>query len=1644
MSKGKNNKPSEGQSASTLKNLFNRSAQQSVQTQHNSSVKSSGQKMTGEQLKEYMQKLSEQKNGAQSAQSQYEKKEITNTPAQSWNTERTSKEFQRQATQPYGYSDPQIYDEQYEYEDTQGYGEQQYGYQNNSDYSYNSDYNGEQYSYEDADDYSEQQYEEQYQRSVYKQELPDSRIVADDYEKVPSDKKNAVSQYNNQNADSYEPDTNSAGDKNGEEKSDKDETAADKPSDEKNESNNGGFLGRIKAGFGKLINAMKQQPKPDETDDDESDSDDYELAEEQAESADSGIKERYKSNNSTQKREEKAPAKLPKFLSRLTIEEYDDYNEDSGYITDYEDDVISRIFRKNEKPTSKNAVKTESSADQQEAKGSVKKEASESKQISASSEEIDDHATDAGDNLLFTAENTEHGEESEQIFEFAPEKSEEQPGFRTFEFAEPQYQRPMFNNTSFSEPQSSENNKHEEDVKVYHRKSSKNAQSELQYSADQESRVYDVQPPGIKQNNSGYTDDNTSKAQLIYAQDDKNEQEFDENAALSPEQLKNNSNTYISEPAEKQNVPEKPKSASVKPDGFTDRVRPVAIYQSKDDKNEEKNVSISTDHEKEDEQDKDQVTTAHEEIETDVKPDDSRKKRELPAFDIFAEFAKEQKESAKKAAAEKQTAANNTETVQIQKQEPSDNISPEERTGDREFASEMTADTENDVKAESFTDVKFEKPEPVQLDFEPQPIGDYKPAEFHDEKNTESDSESDSTAKENNSDKKSTTDWTPLDPGKKAPSLPIVQTDSISIRENQEREASVQAEIGRSRWDARPRKQGIPLDVNENVFYDSQPEKPVLNERDLTEVGVTTVTYHYPSNEAFIVLAGKFTKTVRGEYEALREFRREAVEKSIKADETPKEEEPQKPEKPEKPAASKTSKSEKNNVSDPVSISGMLKSSEAEVIRNTNDKEKNKKDNKNNKESKDSKESKPTAAGKLRSMFGKPDKKNASQTSGDKNESSAQKNTLEDVIREVEPKVEILPVINDSESKAAGKKAEKRSERQKAAKAKQDKQKIRLSELFTNEEEFDPDDIVMESKSEPKPQLDDYTEESDAESIKTEITTNLQGIFARTIALAATTVASVMLSLIGQCTNLFTDTVRNGWLWFAIISFIIFVISVIVARNPIVNGLLPLRRFKGNSDTAVAVAALAAAMQNIAAIFTPDVFIDGSLFIYTPLVILGLFLNSMGKLLIITRTLYNFNFLVKPFPKFAGKIFTDKENAQAMIADLPVQSAIIGYMCRSKFMSNFLQLSYAPDPSEKLASNIAPWTTVFSLICGIFYGIISQSFTAALSSFALTACMSIPMICLLAVNIPMKRLCSSTLRCGAMITGYETVTQFADTNAIMIDSSQIYPAGSVTLSGMKSFKQSMLNDALLAGAAIMYKVNGTMTHVFENIVQCSRDQLPKVDSVYYEDGMGLSAWIRGQRVLIGNRQILTYHKITPPDIEVEERHRRMGNDVMYISIGGDLIAMFILSYKTTKNVANELHELEQNGVNFIIRTVDPNITRETVADRFGLFHRCITVLPTNLGTVCHGVTSKTLDRSRAYLVTRGKISSFAKAISGCIKMKSNMTISRILQCIGLAIGLATVTMISFVSGFEKLGCLEMLIYISFWSVTTLVASIIRK
>ncbi len=602
---------------------------------------------------------------------------------------------------------------------------------------------------------------------------------------------------------------------------------------------------------------------------------------------------------------------------------------------------------------------------------------------------------------------------------------------------------------------------------------------------------------------------------------------------------------------------------------------------------------------------------------------------------------------------------------------------------------------------------------------------------------------------------------------------------------------------------------------------------------------------------------------------------------------------------------------------------------------------------------------------------------------------------------------------------------------------------FKLSDIFGTVD-YELEDLTQDDTP-VRPQLDDYGGEDDAVEIKGEIYEDYRRVVVRTIVLGITCLASLVNAFLAEVfPALFLETLRNGWLIYGVIGFLLFGISVFVSRYPIVNGLMPLRRFKGNSDTPVAVLSLAAALQSVTSLFLPNVFINGTYHVYVSLAILALLLNSIGKLLIVRRAALNFRFLRGKDSKYVGKIYTNDRYAGKFVEGLPVRRPIIAYTKKSSLMSNFLQLSYKADPVEDMSSFLAPFGAAASLIFGIAYGIIMKDFVGGVSAFALTACVTTPMCSLLAVNIPMMKLCRNSLGEGAMLSGYDSVRQFGDTNAVMLDSAQLYPKGSIILSGLKAFNDSKLDEAILAGAAVNFAVDGPLTHIFETILQNRRKMVPDVDSVLYDDDLGLSGWIGGRRILIGRRELLMKHNIEPPDDRIERKYRRMGNELSYISIGGELIAMLILTYKVDQETAHALRNLEDSGVSFVIRTIDPNITVDHVAKKFSLLPRCISILNTGLGNECKKELDGIEKTSRAYLVTNGRLSAFAAAVAGCIGLRPTIFIAKLIQSLSMGIGSLFIAVLCFISGFAKLSSLALLWYIGFWCAALVIFSLIAR
>ncbi|XOQ48030.1 MAG: Copper-transporting P-type ATPase [Eubacteriales bacterium] len=602
--------------------------------------------------------------------------------------------------------------------------------------------------------------------------------------------------------------------------------------------------------------------------------------------------------------------------------------------------------------------------------------------------------------------------------------------------------------------------------------------------------------------------------------------------------------------------------------------------------------------------------------------------------------------------------------------------------------------------------------------------------------------------------------------------------------------------------------------------------------------------------------------------------------------------------------------------------------------------------------------------------------------------------------------------------------------------------KKRRFHLFGNEEE---DNDSSDDLPDEQEELDDYISPDDAASVLNELKGTMHRLLLR---FAVTGISLLLLLGFGLLREISAFLPPELLLWltpqaYLIVNLVFLLIAGAFCAVPIANGLKALLTFQANADSAVAVATIAAAAQNIALLFSANDVQAGNYHVYSVLVVLALFFNTFGKTVMTKRILRNFRFVSAPDQKQAVLLFDDYNTALQMADGCVIDSPVIAYQTKTKFLKNFLRLSYEPDPSEQASQTMAPIGFVLSLILCIVSVILYKDVFSALTAFAAAACICVPFVNMLSVNLPVNRVCHVASRCGAMAVGYSAIDYFSSVNAVMVDAKDLFPKGTVVLNAIKTFGGQRIDDAIVDATALMCCVGGPLSDVFEQIIKSS-GLLPKIDNPVFEDDKGVTGWVSGRRILVGNRKLMEAHSIQPPSRDYEEKYIHTGRKIIYLASGGELVAMFVVSYNSDRRRAMELRRMEDNGISLIVRTCDPNITPRMLAECFGLDEHSIRVLPERLGSVYTKLTAEPQERSPAMLATKGRPAAMMRMLSACVRQRSNISMAVAMQTVAVILGFLLVSFLTCYSGFGQLSVTALLIYELFWAAAILFVPKLRK
>lgn len=478
------------------------------------------------------------------------------------------------------------------------------------------------------------------------------------------------------------------------------------------------------------------------------------------------------------------------------------------------------------------------------------------------------------------------------------------------------------------------------------------------------------------------------------------------------------------------------------------------------------------------------------------------------------------------------------------------------------------------------------------------------------------------------------------------------------------------------------------------------------------------------------------------------------------------------------------------------------------------------------------------------------------------------------------------------------------------------------------------------------------------------------------------------------------------------------------------DGLTAIRRRKATVDTAPAIVFVATWIHTALLWFRLDAVESGEASMLTAAAAVLLFLCALGRMCKNSRILRNFAFVSNEGEKQAAALIEDERTAveigrRAVVTGVPR----VAFFRSVKFLDNFMANSYIRDRYDEVLGRYIPCAVVLSALVGVLSMVIAGDVWNLFYTFTATLCITLP-AAPLALSLPLYRECKRQLAAGNMMCGYAAAERFGDLHGVALDISDMYLDDSIALHGIRPFGAARIDEVITDAAAVAIRSDGPLCGLFLRIIEGKTEILPPVENLVFEQDMGFSGWVGGRRVLVGNRKLLENHGIHTPSADYERKYKKDGRELVYLSVAGELSAMFVISYMTDPAISDALHSMENAGVSLLIRSRDPNITEDSICAGFGLSDYYVDLLTASAGRLYDRLRHNKEEKASAGAAVGGTVEHVATLLCGCKRLRRRGIISMVMQIACGAIGAIIAIATAVAGGLLSVGVLLTLILVT--------------
>lgn len=512
-----------------------------------------------------------------------------------------------------------------------------------------------------------------------------------------------------------------------------------------------------------------------------------------------------------------------------------------------------------------------------------------------------------------------------------------------------------------------------------------------------------------------------------------------------------------------------------------------------------------------------------------------------------------------------------------------------------------------------------------------------------------------------------------------------------------------------------------------------------------------------------------------------------------------------------------------------------------------------------------------------------------------------------------------------------------------------------------------------------------------------------------------------------------------------VINIVILLIAAFCGISTLIRGAKGLFSKKPNAATGTFIVVLSCLIEDlVVTFFTSDAYTTVSL--YTAAGCLALTLSTVARYLAVSRTYGNFEFVTNGTKLYSSEKISGEDDAFEIGRGLLIGDPEICYNAQMERPSYFIENSFEDDPADEFAKRLIYPVVGAALLMAVIFGVVRKDVVFAVGVFTAVCSIGIPAFSTIASNIALFAVNKGFNKNGAAIVGHRAVADSVDVNAYVLDSTDIFRKGSCNIIGIKTFQSMRIDDAILYAAALVIESGGPLADIFDGVILGKKDLLPPVESLAYEERLGLSAWIHGRRILLGTRELLVNHNVNAPDRNFEAQYTHDGRNVIYLAIAGKISAMFVIKYQADKHMRKYLQNVDKAGVSLLVRSCDCNITEEMICRFFGLPLSAVKILSPVSGDIFEKYREEEIETAPAGIIHNGTIEASLRGIYEARELQANVPVNNIISTLYSGIALVLFIILSILAGKEGFGITggQIVLFQLLWGVVATAIPLLRR